>query len=88
MTTTRVFRSGNSQAVRIPKEFAFPDGAELEIARDGDTLTLTPKRASVTEVVRRLAELRAPLMQEALERPAWPEQRAPLPGKNRRGKKA
>ncbi len=83
MAVTRVFRSGNSQAVRIPKEFAFPDGAELEIARDGETLTLTPKRASVTDVVRQLSELRAPLMKEALERPSWPEPRTP-----RRGKKA
>lgn len=84
MTTTRVFRSGNSQAVRIPKEFAFPEGAELEIARAGDTLTLTPKRASVADVVRRLAERRAPLMTGALERPQWPEKRAPKRGRKDR----
>jgi antitoxin VapB len=77
MTTTRVFRSGNSQAVRIPKEFAFPEGAELEIVREGDTLMLTPRRASVADVVRQLAEMRAPLMREALARPDWPEKRAP-----------
>lgn len=84
MTTTRVFRSGNSQAVRIPKELAFPDGAELEITRVGDTLTLTPKRVSVAEVVRRLAERRAPLMTEGLERPIWPVKRSPKPGKKSR----
>ncbi|PHS23933.1 MAG: hypothetical protein COA83_08930 [Methylophaga sp.] len=37
MTTTRVFKSGNSQAVRIPREFQL-DVAEVEIFRRGDEL--------------------------------------------------
>ena len=40
---TRVFKSGNSLAVRIPKELAFVDGAqEVEIERVGNTLVLRP----------------------------------------------
>lgn len=40
---TRIFKSGNSLAVRIPKELAFPDaGQEVEIERVGDTLVLRP----------------------------------------------
>ena len=40
---TRVFKSGNSLAVRIPKELAFADGAqEVEIERVGNTLVLRP----------------------------------------------
>lgn len=40
---TRVFRSGNSLAVRIPKELAFLDPAvEVEIERVGNTLVLRP----------------------------------------------
>ena len=40
---TRVFKSGNSLAVRIPKELAFVDGAQdVEIERVGNTLVLRP----------------------------------------------
>ena len=38
---TRVFKSGNSLAVRIPKELGFADGAQdVEVERVGDTLVL------------------------------------------------
>ena len=39
MATARVFRSGNSQAVRIPREFQF-DTDEVEIERRGDEIVL------------------------------------------------
>lgn len=39
MARTRVFRSGNSQAVRLPKEFQF-DADEVEIFRRGDEIIL------------------------------------------------
>lgn len=39
MTRTRVFRSGNSQAVRIPIEFRLK-GPEVEIYRRGDEIVL------------------------------------------------
>ena len=42
-TVTRVFKSGNSQAVRIPRELAYEDGAqEVEVERQGDTLLIRP----------------------------------------------
>ena len=37
----KVFRSGNSQAVRLPKEFRFSVN-EVEISREGDALILRP----------------------------------------------
>ena len=38
---TRVFKSGNSLAVRIPKELGFVDSAQdLEVERVGNTLVL------------------------------------------------
>jgi antitoxin VapB len=38
---TRVFRSGNSRAVRIPKELGFVDSAQdIEVERVGNTLVL------------------------------------------------
>jgi len=40
---TRVFKSGNSLAVRIPKELAIVDVAqEVEIERVGNTLVVRP----------------------------------------------
>jgi len=39
MATARVFKSGNSQAVRLPKEFRF-QGEEVEIFRRGDEVVL------------------------------------------------
>jgi antitoxin VapB len=42
-SNSRVFKSGNSQAVRIPRELAYDDvGQEVEIERKGDTLTIRP----------------------------------------------
>ena len=45
MKSAKVFRSGNSQAVRIPKEFQL-QGDEVEIRRKGAALILRPKRTS------------------------------------------
>jgi antitoxin VapB len=39
MTTTRVFKSGNSQAVRLPKEFHL-NSKVIEIFRRGDEIVL------------------------------------------------
>lgn len=39
LATTRVFKSGNSQAVRLPKEFTVKS-KELEIFRRGDEIVL------------------------------------------------
>ncbi len=39
---TKVFQSGNSQAVRLPKEFRF-DVAEVEIFRRGEDVILRPR---------------------------------------------
>jgi len=39
MNTNRVFRSGNSQAVRLPKQFRL-NSQEVEIFRRGDEIVL------------------------------------------------
>ena len=39
MAMTRVFKSGNSQAVRLPREFRV-EAKELEILRRGDQIVL------------------------------------------------
>jgi antitoxin VapB len=38
----RVFQSGNSQAVRLPKEFRF-DVDQVEVTREGDAVILRPR---------------------------------------------
>lgn len=50
----KVFRSGNSQAVRLPKDFRF-DVEEVEVTREGDAVILRPRRGVST----RWASLRA-----------------------------
>ncbi|MCX7154337.1 MAG: type II toxin-antitoxin system VapB family antitoxin [Betaproteobacteria bacterium] len=47
MRTTSVFKSGNSQAVRLPKDFQF-SVSEVEIFRRGDEVVLrqVPKNLS------------------------------------------
>ena len=43
MTTAKIFPNGQSQAVRIPKEFRFENQSEVFIAKEGDAIILFPK---------------------------------------------
>jgi antitoxin VapB len=43
MGIAKVFQSGNSQAVRLPKEFRF-EGKEVEIFRRGDEVVLRERK--------------------------------------------
>ncbi len=47
MTMTKVFKSGNSQAVRIPKEFQL-DIEDVEILRQGDDLIIRKPHRNAT----------------------------------------
>jgi antitoxin VapB len=48
MAITRIFRNGNSQAVRIPVELAFErSDLDVEIERIGDELRIRPARRSL-----------------------------------------
>lgn len=61
MPLTRVFKSGNSQAVRIPAELAYDDATvELDIQRHGDVITLVPVRQNLADMVARLRALPVP----------------------------
>ncbi len=42
MKTAKVFKQGNSQAVRLPKEFRLLED-EVEIRREGEAIVLLPK---------------------------------------------
>jgi antitoxin VapB len=56
MTTARVFKSGNSQAVRLPKQFRFR-GDEVEIFRRGDEVVLREKGSGMGRAFELLASL-------------------------------
>jgi len=56
MATARVFRSGNSQAVRLPKEFQVK-AKELEIFRRGDEIVLREKGKGLARAFEILANL-------------------------------
>ena len=43
MKTAKLFRTGGSQAVRLPKEFRL-EGSEVYILQEGDRIILLPKK--------------------------------------------
>jgi len=56
VSTARVFRSGNSQAVRLPKQFRFRS-KEVEIFRRGDEIVLREKEKNLARAFDLLAGL-------------------------------
>ena len=56
MATTKVFRSGNSQAVRIPREFQLQAG-EVEIMRRGDEIVIREPPRSLVHAFELLTQL-------------------------------
>jgi len=68
MKTAKIFRSGNSQAVRIPKEFQM-EGDEVEILKRGSSLVLRPKKASWNTLVRSLQKFTADFMEGGRKQP-------------------
>ena len=56
MVTAKVFRSGNSQAVRLPKQFRLTSD-EVEIFRRGDEIVLREKRQDLTRAFELLCDL-------------------------------
>jgi antitoxin VapB len=56
MGTARVFRSGNSQAVRLPKEFRLKS-KEVEIFRRGDEIVLREKGGAMQRAFEILTSL-------------------------------
>jgi antitoxin VapB len=57
---TRTFRSGNSEALRLPKDVAFGEDVELVIMRSGDVMTIYPTISSIPEMIKRLRSMPAP----------------------------
>ncbi len=78
MHTTRVFKNGNSQAVRIPAALAYEHtDIELEIEREGDELRIRPARRLLSGVLNKFAQFSPDFLiegrgtQEQVERDVW-----------------
>jgi antitoxin VapB len=63
MSKARVFKSGNSQAVRLPKEFRF-DVEEVEILRRGDEIVLREPSRNLAQAFEALASMPEDFMSE------------------------
>jgi antitoxin VapB len=65
IANTKLFKNGNSQAVRIPSELAYSSwDIELVIERQGDELRIRPARRRMGDVLGKLAQFSPDFMSE------------------------
>jgi len=65
MITTRIFKNGNSQAIRIPAELAYASSdMEFVIEREGDELRIRPAPRRMGDVLAKLARFSPGFMAE------------------------
>jgi antitoxin VapB len=77
VTTAKVFKSGNSQAVRIPKEFRIDD-EEVEIRRKGRAILLEPRKRSWTSLFESLDKFTDDFMADGRKQPPLQKRRRAL----------
>ena len=75
MTTARVFKSGNSQAIRLPKEFRV-EAKELEIFRRGNEIVLREPETNMARAFDLLSSLPDDFLQDRAQTP--PQERDEL----------
>ncbi|MGQ0695435.1 MAG: antitoxin [Nitrospiraceae bacterium] len=75
---TRLFMSGNSQAVRIPREFRL-EGDEVEIQKRGNTLVLRPKRKSWGLFIQSLGQFTKDFMEVGRRQPSVQKRKRAFP---------
>jgi len=76
MATAKVFKNGNSQAVRLPKAYNF-DVDEVEVFRRDDEIILRKKRSDLSDAFQILSEMPADFFAEGRSDPL-PEERESL----------
>ena len=77
MHTTRVFKNGNSQAVRIPADIAYErTDIALEIEREGDEIRIRPARRSLSGLLAKFAGFSPDFMAEGRGDQEQPERDA------------
>lgn len=68
MATAKIFQSGNSQALRLPKQFRL-SGSEVEIFRRGDEIVLREKQRTMAHAFELLAELPQDILNDRRDAP-------------------
>ena len=68
MKTAKLFKNGESQAVRLPKEFRFV-GEEVFIKRMGNAVVLLPKSKSWDTLIASLSKFSPDFMSEREQPP-------------------
>ena len=63
MKTAKLFKNGDSQAVRLPKEFRF-QGTEVFLQRMGNAVVLLPKTKSWETLIGSLAKFPSDFMSD------------------------
>lgn len=79
--TARTFKSGNSEAVRLPKGYGFGPGTEVRIEREGNRVVLTaaaPDEDWRADLLAMFAEIRTIVGPQGLPREErdvdwWPD---------------
>lgn len=69
--------SGNSQAVRIPREFQL-EGDEVEIQRRGNTLVIRPKKLSWDPLIDSLKEFSPDFMKQGRQQSVPQKRKRPF----------
>ena len=65
MVPTKLFKNGNSQAVRIPADLAYNNwDVELVIERQGDELRIRPANRRIGDVLGKFARFSESFMQD------------------------
>ena len=68
MKTAKIFQNGQSQAVRLPKEFRFDDSEEF-IKKSGNIVQLIPRRDSWSSLFGSLNKFSSDFMTEREQPP-------------------
>lgn len=76
MKIAKLFKNGESQAVRLPKEFRF-DGDEVLIKRSGNAVVLLPKKKSWGALIDSLEQFTSDFMADR-DQPTKNDRREPL----------
>lgn len=65
MANTKIFKNGNSQAIRIPAELAYNSwDIDLIIERQGDELRIRPAQRRMGDILGKLAQFSSNFMSE------------------------
>jgi antitoxin VapB len=76
---SRTFRSGNSEALRLPRNVAFRDDVELVLVPSGNVMTIYPAATSLAEMLATLRSAQA-IVHRATVVTMNPDDFADIPG--------